>query len=185
MTRGRRPSLRVIGDCSAFLGNRLEESSRGAAAALHAGPRSLPKDRHESVNGFGGLLVGSVPGDVKNYMPIGGEDTVRPYVALLPRRAGVKIGNVQANGLLIPDVSTGDLAEDDIIAAECRENQSRPTPGLGQIREGKRHDDDIALYKSCQASSSSGRSQSLARLRSLARAVGPPCRTPCCLSDST
>ena len=51
--------------------------------------RSLPKDRHESVNRFGGLPAGEAPGDVKNDMPIGAEDTVRPYVALLPQRAGV------------------------------------------------------------------------------------------------
>jgi len=52
-----------------------------------------------------------------------------------------------------------------------RDNKSQTPLHRRQVREGKRHNDNIALYKSLHASSSSGRSQSFRSTGSLARAV--------------
>jgi hypothetical protein len=60
--------------------------------------------------------------------------------------------------------------ENNVIAIRCGDDKGRAFLGATQIRERKQDDNDIALYKSAHASSSSGRSQSFFREDSLASA---------------
>jgi hypothetical protein len=54
------------------------------------------------------------------------------------------------------------LAQNHVIALQRCEHQFRPHLGQAEIGEWKIQDDDIALYKSAHAESSSALSQSLA-----------------------
>src|SRR5689334_5234030 len=72
------------------------------------------------------------------------------------------------NGVFVVPGLAGNLAQDQIVALDRRENQRRPSLRLAEIGEGKVDDDDAALYKLAQAASSSGASQSFASADSAA-----------------
>jgi hypothetical protein len=57
----------------------------------------------------------------------------------------------------------GDLAKDDVVTAQGRKEQCGSALRLGQVGEWKVQNYDVAFYKSAQASSSSGESQSFIR----------------------
>src|SRR5450432_1850688 len=63
-----------------------------------------------------------------------------------------------------------DLAKYDVVTARGREHQCRTPLRLGQVGEWKMQDYDVPCYKSAQASSSSGESQSFIKEDSARRA---------------
>jgi hypothetical protein len=117
------------------------------------------------------LLVAQVTCSVLDYSFVGSKNPGWPHVTLLPERSRRKIRFTNKNCIPVCYQPAGYLAENDIIAIRCCDDKGRAFLGAAQIRERKQDNNNVALYKSAHASSSSGRSQSFFREDSLASAV--------------
>ena len=129
------------------------------------------QDPDDSIDNRRDGLVVEMAGAIKNQVDTGRKEPVWPDVARFAECSLCKLHVGDADGVAIPDLLARDLAEDEIVPTRCRDNKSRAPLHRREIREGKRYNDNIALYKSLHASSSSGRSQSFRSAGSLARAV--------------
>jgi len=88
----------------------------------------------------------------------------------LAEPAAYKVAGIEWYGIAILASLAGDLAENKIVALQCRQYQGGTPLGLAEVREREVQDDDVALYKLAQAASSSGESQSFASEDSAANA---------------
>ena len=104
-------------------------------------------------------------------MTVSRENAVWPYIAWLFQAPALKVVLFKRNGIPVPDGLARYLAKNDVIAFKGCNDQGGAAFGLGQIGEGKWYNNDIALYKPCQASSSWGMSQSFLKDDSLAMAA--------------
>lgn len=111
-----------------------------------------------------------LPGPVNDDAGVGSKQTTGAYTAALAEPAAYEIGIVESHGIAILASLAGDLAENEIVAPQCRQHQGGTPLGLAEVRERKVQDDDVALYKLAQAASSSGESQSFASEDSAANA---------------
>ena len=111
---------------------------------------------------------------IEDDMTVSSEHAVRSDIARLMQAALLKITIPESQGVVVSDITTRYLAQDYVIAAQDSEDQRGSSLGLGQIGEWERDDDYVASHRFCQASSSSGRSQSFRRADSLTIAVLSP-----------
>ena len=86
----------------------------------------------------------------------------------LSERSCFKITFINGNSITIPDSLACDLAQKKVIALKFSDNQGWSSLGMSEIGKRERDYDDVSLYKSRQASSSSSMSQSFLREDSLA-----------------
>lgn len=116
------------------------------------------------------LRRADAPGSVNDDTGVCGEQPIRAYSTVLIEAAADEVGYVETNGILILASLAGDLAKNQVMTPQSREDQ-RGTPfGLAEVREREVDDNDVALYKLAQAASSSGASQSFVSEDSAAKA---------------
>ena len=108
---------------------------------------------------------------VQNSMAVSSKEAIRSYITRLLETAGLKIAVVNGKRVYILDDLAGYLAKNDIITLKGCDNKGWTALGFGKIGEGEWNNNNIPLYKLCQAASSSGKSQSFLSDDSLAMAV--------------
>jgi hypothetical protein len=120
---------------------------------------------------FSDFTLLQIANPVQNNMAVSSKETVRSYITRLLETTGLKIAVVNWKRVYVLDDLAGYLAKNDIITLKVCNDKGRTALGFGEVREGKWNNNDIPLYKLCQAASSSGKSQSFLSDDSLAIAV--------------
>ncbi len=131
--------------------------------------------RNRSLN-----LIWLQPADaVQDYGLIRREQPIRPDVTRLAEVALFKVIVGDQDGNPVTHGLARDLSQEKIVSTKVCQHQSGSSFRLREIREGERDYYDVTSYKSRQAASSSGLSQSFAKEASLRRvALEAPSRSP-------
>ena len=133
--------------------------------------RSTLHNFHDFPNHIFYLRVSKMAGFVKDDLLIRCKQTVWSYIAFLSKATGLKILILKGDCIAVSNPLTGYLTKQEIVSLENGYHQGRASLGPGQVRKRKGHNHHIALYKCCQASSSSGLSQSFFSEDSLSKLV--------------
>jgi len=123
-------------------------------------PLLLIQDCDDGVHCFFQLAIVNPSRCMKHDLGIGGEQSIGPDATWPVQTTRREIGRLKRNGVYVEFGLAGNLAKYQVVTAQGRENQCGTPLRLRQVREWKMQDYYIAFYKSCQAASSSGESQS-------------------------
>jgi len=124
----------------------------------------LVQDRDDGVRGLLQLAIANPACCVECDSGIGGEKPIGPDATRPIQTTRLEIGRVKHDGVLVGFGLAGNLAKYDVVAAQGRKNQCGTPLRLGQAGEWKMQDYDVPSYKSAQAASSSGESQTRRRV---------------------
>jgi hypothetical protein len=128
------------------------------------------QDRDDGVRGLFPLAIANPARCVECDSGVGGEQPIGPDATRPIETTRLEIGRVKHDGVFVGFGLAGNLAKYDVVAAQGRKNQCGTPLRLGQVGEWKMQDYDVPSYKSAQAASSSGESQSFLREDSASRA---------------
>ena len=137
--------------------------SAGTRGRDPSGSLRPAQDRNDGAGGLVHLAVTNAACCVKYDPGIGGEQSIGPNAAWLIQPTVGEICRFKPDGVFVGLGLAGNLAKDDVVTAEGRKDQCRGAFRLGQVGEWKLQDYNVASYKSAQAPSSSGESQSFIR----------------------
>jgi hypothetical protein len=94
---------------------------------------SSAQDFDQLVDNFFELCGLESADPVKHQRAIGGKDPIRPHIAELSQAAGYKVFISKEDRITIVKLPAGDLAEDQIVALQRTENESRASLGIRQV----------------------------------------------------
>src|SRR5471030_1947073 len=151
----------------------LEKRNRQSVRAIRA--ESYPalllvQDRDDGIRGLFQLAIANPACCVECDSGIGGEQPIGPDATWPIQATRLEIGCVKHDRVFVGFGLAGNLAKYDVLTAQGGKNQCGAPLRLGQVGEWKMQDYDVPAYKSAQAASSSGESQSFIREDSARRA---------------